>query len=403
MTGPLQRFQVVELAEGIAAPYAGKLLADFGADVIKVEPPGGDQLRHCPPFAHDAPGIEHSGAFYYCNTNKRGITLNLDDPAARDILTRLTGTADVFIDGTPYGWLEAHDLAVDTLRERNPALVVLTLSAFGRYGEYRARQGDEMIISHSSGLGYIGRPRDFAAQQQDRPPLKAGGNQASFFSGLAGALGVLLALFERRRTGTGVVVDLSMQDAAISTLGPAFASYSYLGHVVGKEAAFQPSAPINLVRCRDGYVWLQCSEELHWRNFVAMMGNPDWAELEIFEDRFTRGKHWDALEPLILEWTMQHDKEEIYRLAQSKRVPHAPAYTFEELIKNAQLLARGFFAAHEHPVAGTVAVPGAPFQMQQTPWRAGRPPLLGEHSAEVLSSLGFSRDEQAALAAGGVL
>lgn len=402
MNGPLASLRVVEYGQGIAAPFAGKLFADLGADVLKIEPPGGDRLRRSAPFAGDQPGLERSGPFFYLNTGKRSVVLNLETATGREIFQRLVGDADILIEDTPDGWLAERDLAPDELRRRWPRLVVVSVTPFGRTGPNRAYRGGDLIGAAASGLAYLARPRAFADVRRELPPLRPAGNQVAFVTGLAAALGALLAVVARAKTGAGDTVDVATQEAALAALGPSFAHWTYQGHIVG-QAALPDSAPICLMRCRDGWVWLQCSEEHHWRSFVEMMGTPDWAQLEIFQDRFTRGANWDALEPLLLEWTLQHEKEEIFREAQARRIPHAPAYTFAELLNNAHLLARGVFPTVDHPVVGGVRIPRSPIQMSVTPGVVRRPPLLGEHTGAVLAALGYEPNAIAALAAGGIV
>ncbi|GIW06916.1 MAG: CoA transferase [Dehalococcoidia bacterium] len=402
MTGPLRSLRVVEYGQGIAAPFAGKLFADLGADVIKIEPPGGDWLRRRAPFADDGPGLERSGPFFYLNTGKRSVVLNLESETGRAIFERLLPEVDILIEDTPDGWLAERGLAPDAMRRQFPRLVLVSVTPFGRTGPHRGYRGGDFIGAAASGLAYLARPRAFADVRSELPPIRPAGNQVGFVTGLAAALGALIALFGRAKSGEGDTVDVSMQEAALAGLGPSFAQWSYQGHIVGR-AALPDSAPICLMRCRDGWVWLQCSEEHHWRAFVEMMGSPDWAALDIFQDRFTRGANWDALEPLLLEWTLQHDKEEIFREAQARRIPHAPAYTFEEVLRNTHLLARGAFPAVAHPLLGDVRIPRSPLVFSATPPETRRPPLLGEHTGDLLVHLGFDRGAIAALAADGIV
>ena len=402
MAGPLADLRIVELGQGIAAPFAGKLFAEHGAEVLKVEPPGGDRLRRRPPFAGDAPGPERSGPFFYVNTGKRSVVLDLNRAAARAIFEQMLAEADILLEDTPDGWLAARGLAPPALSRRFPSLIIVSVTPFGRTGPNRAYRGDDFIGAAASGLAYLARPRAFAEVRAENPPIRPAGNQVAFVTGLAAALGALIALFGRAKSGKGDTVDVSAQEAALAALGPSFAHWSYQGHVVG-HAALPDSAPICLMRCRDGWVWLQCSEEHHWRAFVEMMGSPDWAELDLFRDRFSRGENWDALEPLLLEWTLQHDKETIFREAQARRIPHAPAYTFEELLRNAHLLARGAFVTIAHPLLGEVRVPRSPVRFSGTPTETERPPLLGEHTGDVLARLGYRPTDIAALAAAGAV
>ena len=402
MAGPLAGLLVIEYGQGIAAPFAGKLFAEHGAQVLKIEPPGGDRLRRRAPFAGDAPGPERSGPFFYVNTGKRSVILDLDRPAGRALFSRLLADADILIEDTPDGWLAARGLAPETLRQRFPRLITVSVTPFGRTGPNGPYRGDDFIGAAASGLAYLARPRAFAEVRAELPPIRPAGNQVAFVTGLAAALGALIALFGRAKRGEGDTVDVSLQEAALAALGPSFAQWSYQGHIVGR-AALPDSAPICLMRCRDGCVWLQCSEERHWRSFVEMMGSPAWAELDIFRDRFTRGENWDALEPLLLEWTLQHDKETIFREAQARRIPHAPAYTFEELLRNTHLLTRGAFPTVSHPLLGEVRIPRSPIRFSATPSETRRPPLLGEHTGEVLTRLGYSPTEIAALASGGAI
>jgi crotonobetainyl-CoA:carnitine CoA-transferase CaiB-like acyl-CoA transferase len=386
VAGALDGFRVLEVGDLVAAPYATKLLADLGADVVKVERPGtGDEARRRGPFPGDVPHPEKSGLFLYLNANKRGITLDLGRRAGRDAFDRLAARADLLVHAVHPADVDAHGLAWERLAALNPRLVVAQISPFGATGPRAPWRATDLVLWNAGGCAALnGDPA-----RPDLPPLRAFGQQAGFQAGLNAAIGALGALFARLESGRGEHVDVSTQACVTAILELTFEFWPYCGLVASRLGA-KPIQPLCFMECRDGWIFLCCVEEHQWRSFVELMGSPEWAEMEIFADRLARGANFDALQALLQEWCAEQSVEDLYRRAQSRRVPFAPVSTMGDLVASPHLRARGFFATLGHPVAGDVTMPGAPYRLSATPWALRRPaPCLGQHTDEVLVEVGI--------------
>jgi crotonobetainyl-CoA:carnitine CoA-transferase CaiB-like acyl-CoA transferase len=398
----LAGLRVIECGHMVAAAYATKLMADLGADVIKVEPPhGGDRSRTRGPFPGGTPHPESSGLFLYLNTNKRGVTLDLTQPSGRAVLTDLVAGADLLVHNFPPPEMADHGMDYEALAQRNPRLVMTSITPFGLRGPYRDYQATDLTLWNAGGLAYLngGGPGT-----DDMPPLKPFGQQAEFQGGLNGAVAALGALFARVHSQQGQHVVISMQESVAAILELAFEFWPYMG-LVASRLGWKPIQPLDFLECRDGWIFLCCVEESQWRTFVDLMGNPEWASLEIFENRMARAQNWDALKLLLQEWASSQSVEEIYRAGQARRVPLAPVSTMADLLASDHLKVRGFFATIAHPHTGSLQYPGAPYQFSVTPWTIRRPaPLLGQHNAEVYTGeLGVGTAALAALQHSGVV
>lgn len=378
--------RVLEYAQLVAGPYCAKMLADLGAEVIKIEPPRtGDQARQLEPFPNDIPHPERSGLFLYLNTNKKGITLNANTATGRSLFKDLVSASDILIVANPPHPLSMLKLDYTVLKEINPRLIVVLISPFGQSGPYKDYKATDLISFHMSGLGYLA-PR--GATDHSRPPLRAGGRLADMFAALNAAASALMALYARRLTGRGQQVDISEQECIIPMIRRPLTVYLYRKQISARFTRSWRIAPNDIMPCKDGYLFVAAIEEGQWQRFVELMGNPDWAEDPRFRDRFGRTEHWEALYPLITAWTMKHTKEEIYRAAQARRIPISPLNTAEDLFSSAHLQARGFFAEVDHPETGTLKYPGAPYKLSQTPWGVQQAaPLLGEHNQQIYCDL----------------
>ncbi len=385
MAGALDGLRVLEVGDLVAAPYATKLLADLGADVIKIERPGaGDEARRRGPYPGGVPHPERSGLFLYLNTNKRGITLDLTRRAARDAFEALAARADLVVHSVHPTEVEVHGLAWERLAALNPRLVVVQISPFGATGPRAHWRATDLVLWNAGGCATLnGDPA-----RPDLPPLKAFGQQAGFQAGLNAAVAALGSLFGRLATGRGEHVDVSIQACVTAILELTFEYWPYCGLVASRLGA-KPIQPLCFMECRDGWIFVCCIEEHQWRAFVDLMGNPDWAEMELFADRLARGTNFDALQVFLQEWCREQSVEDLYRKAQARRVPFAPVSTMGDLLASPHLRARGFFATLAHPVAGDVTMPGAPYRLSATPWALRRPaPCLGQHTDEVLAEVG---------------
>jgi crotonobetainyl-CoA:carnitine CoA-transferase CaiB-like acyl-CoA transferase len=396
----LSGLKVVECGNLVSAPYLGKLLADFGAEVIKVEEPGGDLSRRRGPFPGDTPHPEKSGLFLYLNTNKLGVTLNLREAKGQGLLHSLCAQADILVHNYHPKDMAGLGLEWERLRRVNPGLVVTTISYFGYSGPYRDYNAYEITGTNAGGWAFISPG---ASDYPELPPLKAFGHQADFQGGVHGAVATLAAYYHKCVTGEGQHVDVSIQECIAAILEMNFMHYSYGGREtsrLGRRSIF----PWCMLDCQDGKIFVINVEEDQWQRLVELMGNPEWASLEIFKDRVTRGQNYDALFPLLQEWAANWKVADLYKAAQERRICFAPVNTMADLFASAHLKAREFFTQIGHQVTGTLTYPGAPFKASEAGWAIQRPaPLLGQHSAEVYGRLGLSQAELESLRQQGVI
>lgn len=383
--GALSSLRVVELGAGVSAAYTAKLMADLGADVVKIEPPEGDETRRFGPFPRGEVDPDASGLYLYLNANKRGVTLDLASDAGRTALGRLLDRADLVVHNLAPARLAAFGLDPTTVLEHRPRLVATSISPFGLSGPHRDYRAYDLTLWNAGGLATLngGGPGT-----DDMPPLAAFGHQASFQAGVNAAIASMAALLARRTTDRGQHVEVSVQECLVTILELTYPFWPYCG-LVASRLGVKPIQPLEFFQCKDGWVFLCAVEEHQWKTFVEVMGSPEWAEMEIFADRLQRGANWDALKPLVAEWMAQQSVEALYRTLQARRVPIAPVSTMGDLLRSEHLNARGFFVSFSHPRAGTYRYPGAPYHFSRTPWRLRRPaPCLGQHSEEVLAEIG---------------
>ena len=236
------------------------------------------------------------------------------------------------------------------------------------------------------------------------PPVKAGGRQTQMGLGQLRAVTTMFAVLSRTQTGEGQYIDISNLEMMAGLSESMITYWTFAGKEMGGLAKTMVE-PLQPLQCKDGWVFLMCVEEFQFNNFVKVMGNPAWATQEIFKDRLARANNMEALMPLLTEWSMQYTKEEIFQMAQAARVPLAPAYTSEEIVKSRQLTEREYLVEIDHPVIGTARYPGAPYALSETPWRiVRRAPLLGEHNQEIYcGKLGYDKRDLIQLAQAGVI
>ncbi len=402
--GALDDLRVVEYAHFVSGPYCGKLLADLGAEVIKVEPPGiGDVARRRGPFPDDIPHPERSGLFLYLNTNKLGVTLDLKSATGVKLFKELIKQADILIENNAPSLMEKLGLDYETLSGVNPRLIMTSITPFGQTGPYRDYKGGDLIGFHTGGMGYA--TPDWVENREEQPPLKAGGQQADFMAGTTAAVATLGAVFVRHNSGLGQHVDISEQEAMAKAQSRNIANYSYgLEKEVVDRRHEAPFTELP-VACKDGYVDFHCVEDHHWQAMKEAMGNPEWCNSDLFGDYRGRCYNWKQFEPLISEWAKNLTRDEICQLMQAKGVAFMSIRTMDEVIKNEHLAARGFFVEIDHPEVGKLKYPGAPFRFSQPLWQVKRPaPLLGQHNEEVFCQrLGYTRMELVRLRQAGAI
>jgi crotonobetainyl-CoA:carnitine CoA-transferase CaiB-like acyl-CoA transferase len=384
MAGALSDLKIIEVGEMVSAPYCGKLLADLGADVIKVERPKvGDRARTRGPFPKDDPHPDKSGLFLYLNTNKRGITLDLAQAEGMELLERLAADADVLIHNVMPSDMDRVGLTYDRMKRANPNLIMTSITPFGLSGPNRNWRAEDLTVWCAGGVCVLngGGP-----EHADLPPLKTFGQQSGYQAGVHAAVPTLAAAFARLGGEAGQHIEVSAQEAIISQLEMTFEYWPYM-KLIATRLGQKPIQPVETMQCKDGYIYLCCIEEHQWRGFVEIMGSPEWAGEEIFKDRLTRAQNWDVLKVFLEEWVSQQTVLDLYRKAQAKRVPFAPVSTMGDLLSNEHLKSRGFFVEITHPVAGAHKYPGAPLKYHRTPWQLRTPaPTLGQHNAEVFGA-----------------
>ena len=392
----LDGVRVLDFTHHVAGPYCTKLLADFGADVVKIERPGGgDAARRMGPFVRDDPSLEMSLPFLYLNTSKRGVTLNLKSNAGREIALRLAAEADVVVENFSPRVMPSLGLDYDSIRRVNPDVVMVSISNFGQSGPYRDHKATEIVEYALGGMAYI-----FGSQ--DREPLVHAYNQAQFKAGTNAASAAAIAVLHRMMTGRGEYVDLSIQESMTTALRDTASVYTYQGGTKGRAATYTGEMPRGPIPAGDGYV------------VPIVFGGVDWADLSEFleapalaDERFStaEGRRDNArdLRDEVVSAIARHDATDLFYAAHKRR-----GYIFglvqdpAQLVDNPQYRHRSYFQDVDHPVAGSFAYPGAPFEMSDTPWRGRSPaPTLGEHNSEVFGALGLSQHDLIALKASG--
>ncbi|MBI4307668.1 MAG: CoA transferase [Chloroflexi bacterium] len=399
--GALHGLRVVEYAQMVAGPYCGKLLADLGADVIKVEPPGqGDRARRRGPFAGRDTARQHSVLFLYLNTSKRSVTLDATKPTGRDLFHQLVRQADILIEDLPPEGLDALGLGPEALRSQNSRLIVTSVTPFGQTGPYRSYRAYAFQVFHAGGDGYLlpGKQGPFS----QRAPVAAGTYLADYDTGLNAAMATLAAWYAREHTGQGQHIDVSGQEAAMSLTRQDLVRYPNEGVVEHRTTRALPAV---VARCRDGYIDISLLDNRYWDILLDMMGNPAWAKDERFKDFLGREKHREEMMRRIEEWSITQSVHDLYQRGQARQMPVGIYNSPAEVLCSAHLRARGFFAEIAHPEAGALPYPSAPYKLSRTPWRARRPaPRLGEHNREVYCDLlGLSSTQTVKLYEAGVI
>jgi crotonobetainyl-CoA:carnitine CoA-transferase CaiB-like acyl-CoA transferase len=376
--GPLAGLRVVECGEGVSAAFATRLMADLGAAVIKVEPPGGDIARRRGPFPGHLPDFEKSGLFIYLNGGKLGITLDLTDAPQRATFAHILADADILIHNVPVPKRRARGLDCKRLRREFPALVIGAVSPFGDFGPYHEWKGYELNVVNAGGWTYLSPG---SSKHPELPPLKIFGSQGDFQAAMHVAFAALAAMWRRLETGRGEHLEVSGQECIAAMLELSFAHYSYAGQVASR-LGHRAVAPWTIMECADGYIMILCIEEEQWSRMVALMGNPEWAREEIFATGRDRGVNADALYALMGDWVKQWKVRDLFLEAQRNRIPVAPVSTIKDLYSNDQLLDRKYFIPIEVPGVGKVSIPGPPFKSTADGWRIRGPaPRVDESCA----------------------
>ena len=394
--GPLAGLKVIELAHIMAGPVCGRMLADLGADVIKVERiPGGDASRgFVPP---DVGG--ESAAFMMLNRNKRGIAVDLKTEGGREVVRRLARRSDVLIENYRAGTLERLGLGYEALKAENRGLVLCEISGFGRTGPYADVGGFDLIAQGYSGLMSI------TGEGPGRAPVKCGPPLTDITAGILGALGVLAALIHRQATGEGQRVDTSLFEAGITqTYWQAAIALAGGGSPGPLGSAHPLSAPYQAFEARDGWVNVGASSEETWKRLIEVLGQRELGDDPRFRTNADRMGHLAELVALLSPAFRTHSTAEWVETLERAGVPAGPVLSIREMLDHPQTAARGMRPTVSHTTLGTVETLGFPVRLTATPAEVGRgAPLLGEHTRDVLMELGYDDREVRGLANSGAV
>jgi len=401
----LSGVKVLDLTWQIAGPYCTKLLADYGADVIKVERPGkGDPTRAMGPFFKDDPNPEKSGLFLHLNTNKKGITLNLKSATGKKIFKQLIADSDILVESFSPHVMPSLGLDYQTLEKLNPRLVMISISSFGQTGPYRDFKASEIVEYAMGGemcsTGIAGRE-----------PLKLGGNVIQYQAGTVAAVATMSALYAAEGQGIGQHVDISIME---TQAGSADRRIMYiLGYIMAgvittrwpppREAVRMLIMPQGIYPCEDGFV-NTLSLPQWWSRYIEALGMPELKDDPRFQNVYSAeaGMEFDAI---WYSWLADHNKQELFDIFLKSKIAAAPVNSPEDLMKYTQLKAREYFVEVDHPETGKVTYPGAPFKMSETSWKIRQPaPLLGQHNEEIYCRLlGYTKEELVKLREGGII
>lgn len=393
----LQGLRVVELGESVSAPYCTKLLADMGAEVVKIERPGvGDQSREYGPFLNDRPHHERSGLFLYLNSNKQGITLDLDTPTGREILGALLAKSQVFVHNLHPTEMDRLEVDYEILRAHNDQLVMASITPFGLTGPYRNYKAYDINLAAAGGICEgLGSP--------DKEPLTFGTPEVGYFAAMAAASSVVIALL----AGQGQHIDIAEVESMAGIYnGPEALMAVYQWRMTRRTGhhALDFPYPNCILRCKDGYIFVGSPEGRQWRALLEVMGGPEWAKEDRFRNRTAmNNEHADEVDGYMEEWLLQHTKAELLALALEHRIPLAPVRDFKE-VRSDESLADQFEVIYR-PDTGPVSFAGPPYRL--SPQEATPPspaPLLGQHNSDIYcDGLGYSKEELVKLYQTGII
>jgi crotonobetainyl-CoA:carnitine CoA-transferase CaiB-like acyl-CoA transferase len=379
----LDGIRIIDLTQGIAGPYATKLLAEHGADVTKVEPPEGDYTRRLGPFPGDEAHSDKSGLFIHLNGRKKSVTLDIAANSSRDLLRRLLQDADILVESESPGAMAALGLAYDDLKSDYPGLIYCSVTPYGQTGPYSSYKGNSLTAMALSGLMYItGDP--------DKEPLSTGGEPAEYFAGLHAWIGILAALEHRSRTGAGQHVDVSM----LESLGCAdeynTAAYSYLGMVRRRYYSRHhiPTYPSEIFPCRDGHIVVIGGAGGFPLLMAVLIEQPELEENPMFQNLWLRTFQWQEFEKILRPYLSEHDWDDLLTRAQELRMPFAAVMNPATLLTSPHLRERAFFYELNQPGVGELPLAANIYRMSETPLQFGHAPALGQHTDETLSEAG---------------
>ncbi len=386
--GVFEGVKVLDISQDIAGSFCARLLADYGADVIKVEPSSGSALRQMGPFFKDDPHPEKSLFFLVTNLNKRGITLNIDSPEGAGLFRKLAQDADVVVESYKPGYLSGLGLGYEDLEGVNPSLIMTSITHFGQSGPYNQYEGEEIVDYAMGAIMSI-------SGTSDREPLKHGGFQAQYEAGLNAAGATAVALLVQTNLGVGQHVDVSTVECVSSTMIGNQSMYSFTGGIQPrrKPLGTQFGQPMP---CADGWVLNQAGGGATWNDIADFYEQPILKE-QRFSNQTLRNENGEELDALLVDAIKDKGKWDLFEKASRMRMLFGLVQTPEELARCPQLESRGFYRDIDHPVMGALKVPAVLFNLSQTPYSLGcSAPTLGQHNTDVYcNEMGTSEEELA--------
>ena len=395
MTGPLKGIRVLDLTRILAGPYATMILRDLGAEVIKIEQPGGgDEARDFGPFKND-----FSLYFMSVNRGKKSITLNLKSQRGKELFLELVKGSDILVENFRPGTMEKLGLDYESLKTHHPSLLYAACSGFGQTGPYAMRGAYDMIIQGMGGIISItGEP--------DRPPVRVGTSIGDITSALFTTIGILSALRHRDQTGEGQLIDVGMLDCQVAILENAMVRYFSTGDIPRPLGRRHPAiTPFEVFESADGYVVIAIGNNELWRKFCEHVDRPELIDDERFHTNALRTENHESLFPILAEIMRHRTTDAWVETLEAIGVPCGPVNTVDKVANDPQVLARDMIAEVEHDITGTVQIPGIPIKLSETPGQIDAPaPNLGEHTSEVLTGLlGLGAEEVSQLKRDGVV
>lgn len=375
--GALKNIRVIDLTRVLAGPFTTMTLGDLGAEIIKVEPFGGDEARGFGPFKE---GV--SGYFENVNRGKQSIAIDLKQPTGRDLLLQLIEKSDVLVENFRPGVMKKFGLDYEALQARFPGLIYAACSGFGQTGPYARRGAYDMIIQGMGGIVSItGEP--------GRPPVRVGVSIGDIAAALYSCIGILTALFTRTQTGKGQMVDIGMMDCQVALLENAIARYDMTGSVPEPLGARHPSiTPFQAVETRDGWIMIAAGNNVLWQRLCQVMGREGLAGDERFLDNNLRTENHAELHAVLSEVFKESTTEDWLQRLDGAEIPCGPIQNVQQVVDDPQVLARDMIVKLLHPIAGALRVAGSPLKLSDTPPEITRhAPALGEHTDQVLNTL----------------
>jgi crotonobetainyl-CoA:carnitine CoA-transferase CaiB-like acyl-CoA transferase len=402
MPGPLSHIRVLDLGRIMAAPWSTQILADLGAEVIKIERPGaGDDTRGWgPPFLKDRDGNATREAGYYLSVNrgKRSVTLDIAKPEGQAIVRRLAERCDVVVENFKAGALAKYGLDAASLRAIKPSLIYCSVTGFGQDGPRRDQAAYDFMIQAMGGLMSL-------TGEADGAPQKVGVPIVDLMTGMYATVAILAAVAKRNETGQGETIDLAMLDVQAAFLANQAMNWAIGNRVPHRAGNRHPNIqPQDVFPAKDGHIVLAVGNDGQFAKLCEAIGRPDWAKDPRFVRNADRVRHNAELTPMLAERFLEFTRAELTAKLDAAGVPCGPINTVPDVFADPQIVHRQMLRDLPHPLAGTVRQVVSPIRMQDSPLVFEKPPpLLGQHTAEVLGALGITEDEQQALAAKGVI